>query len=152
MQFIRDNFSRTEPKAMRILVTHHPLFALPVGEGPELGKAIGRQELALDAIADAGVDILLAGHNHRASTHDAGELVTRAGSSLVVQAGTATSTRLRDEEQSFNRIDIDGESVTVTVQAWAGDAFASSDAKRFVRKADHWRVVEPAPTAEAIAH
>jgi 3',5'-cyclic AMP phosphodiesterase CpdA len=140
MQFIRDNFSRTDPSAMRILVTHHPLFALPVGDGPELGKAIGRQELALDAIADAGVDVLLAGHNHRASAHNASELVTRAGSSLVVQAGTATSTRLRDEEQSFNRIDIDGDNVTLTVQAWAGNSFASADAQRFVRENGHWRI------------
>jgi predicted phosphodiesterase len=131
MEFIRDNFSRTDPKAMRVLVTHHPLFALPVGEGPELGKAIGRQELALDAIGDAGVDLLLAGHNHRASTHNARDLATRAGPSLVVQAGTATSTRLRDEEQSFNRIDIDRNSVTITVQAWIDDGFKSADVQRF---------------------
>ena len=140
LDFIRDNFSRTDPKAMRILVTHHPLFALPVGDGPELGKAIGGQEMALDAIAEAGVDLLLAGHNHRASAHHASDLVTRAGSALVVQAGTATSVRLRDEEQSFNRIDIDGDNVTLTVQAWAGDAFKSADAQRFVREGDHWRI------------
>ncbi len=152
MQFIRENFERTDPKAMRVLVTHHPLFALPVGDGPELGKAIGRQEPALDAIAEAGVDILLAGHNHRASTHNAADLVTRAGSSLVVQAGTATSTRLRAEEQSFNRIDIDGENVTVTVQAWAGDAFASADAQRFVREGDHWRIAGAEPKVEQAAH
>ncbi len=152
MQFIRANFDRTDPKAMRVLVTHHPLFALPVGDGPELGKAIGRQEPALDAIAEAGVDILLAGHNHRASTHNAADLVTRAGSSLVVQAGTATSTRLRAEEQSFNRIDIDGENVTVTVQAWAGDAFASADAQRFVREGDHWRIAGAEPKVEQAAH
>jgi 3',5'-cyclic AMP phosphodiesterase CpdA len=152
MQFIQENFDRTDPKAMRVLVTHHPLFALPVGDGPELGKAIGRQNLALDAIAQAGVDVLLAGHNHRASTHNAADLVTRAGSSLVVQAGTATSTRLRDEEQSFNRIDIEGESVTVTVQAWAGDAFASADAQRFVREGDHWRIAGAEPKVEEAAH
>ncbi|MBA2467440.1 MAG: metallophosphoesterase [Sphingomonas sp.] len=152
MQFIRDNFERTDAKAMRVLVTHHPLFALPVGDGPEMGKAIGRQELALDAIADAGVDVLLAGHNHRASAHNARDLVTRAGSALVVQAGTATSTRLRDEEQSFNRIDIEGENVTVTVQAWAGDAFASADAQRFVREGDHWRIAGVDQEVEQAAH
>ncbi|HUE80106.1 MAG TPA: metallophosphoesterase [Sphingomicrobium sp.] len=152
MHFIRETFDRTDPKAMRILVTHHPLFALPVGEGLELGKAIGRQEMALDAIADAGVDLLLAGHNHRASAHSAKDLVTRAGSSLVLQAGTATSTRLRDEEQSFNRIDIDGDSVTLTVQSWAGDGFASGDAQQYLREGDHWRIAGANREIEATAH
>lgn len=140
IEFIRDTFSRTDPNTFRILVTHHPLFALPVGDGPEVGKAVGRHELAIDAVADAGVDMLLAGHNHRASTHNARDLVTRAGSALVIQAGTATSVRLRDEEQSFNRIEIDGETVTVTVQAWGGDCYKSEDAQRYVLDGDHWRI------------
>src|SRR5215210_6734077 len=152
MQFIRDTFERTDPKAMRILVTHHPLFALPVGEGPELGKAIGRQEPALNAIADCGVDLLLAGHNHRASAHDARDLVTRAGSSLVIQAGTATSTRLRDEQQSFNRIDVEGDSVTIKVQSWADDRFASAEAQRFEREGDHWRIAGADRKLEEAAH
>ena len=50
--------------------------------------------------------MVLAGHNHHASSHDASDLVTRAGGVLVVQAGTATSTRVREQEQSFNTIDI----------------------------------------------
>ena len=140
MDFIRDTFARASADTFRILVTHHPLFALPVGEGPELGKAAGRSELALDAIGEAGVDLLLAGHNHRASTHDARDLVTRAGSALVVQAGTATSVRLRDEEQSFNRIDIEGDRVTVTVEAWTGAAFKPRDAQRYIRGDDRWRI------------
>ena len=152
LDFIRATFDRTDPKSLRILVTHHPLFALPVGDGPELGKAIGRQELALDAIGDAGVDLLLAGHNHRASAHHASDLATRAGSALVVQAGTATSTRLRDEEQSFNRIDIDGESVTLTVQAWAEESFQSADAQRFIREGDSWRLAGESHEMEESAH
>jgi 3',5'-cyclic AMP phosphodiesterase CpdA len=152
MAFIRDTFGRGDDKSMRVLVTHHPLFALPVGDGPELGKAVGRQDLALDAIADAGVDVLLAGHNHRASAHHATDLVTRAGPALVIQAGTATSTRLRDEEQSFNQIDIDGDIVTLTVQSWAGTKFASADAQRFIREGDRWRIEGAKREIEQTAH
>src|SRR3954453_15216485 len=32
VEFIRETFSRTDPEATRVLVTHHPLFALAVGE------------------------------------------------------------------------------------------------------------------------
>ncbi len=138
LTFIGETFARTDPKSMRILVTHHPLFALPVGE--LIGKAVGRSELALDAIAEAGVDLLLAGHNHRATAHSARDLVTRAGPSLVVQAGTATSHRLRDEEQSFNQIDIADDGVTVTVQTWSKDSFIPGDAQLYVREDDHWRI------------
>ena len=97
LKFIRDSFERTDPDSLRVLVTHHPLFALPVGETGEVKRAVGRSELALDAAADAGVDMLLAGHHHTASTHSARDLVTRAGPALVVQAGTAVSTRVRHE-------------------------------------------------------
>ncbi len=137
---IREAFARTTADTPRVLVTHHPMFALPVGDGPDLGKAIGRQEMALDAIAEAGVDLLLAGHNHRASTHHAPDLVTRAGSALVIQAGTATSTRVRDEEQSFNLIEVASCDVTVTVQAWDGGGFASRDAQRYRRTNDRWQL------------
>ena len=144
MDFIRETFERTDPKALRILVTHHPLFALPVGETGELQRAAGRSELALDSIGEAGVDLLLAGHNHQASIHSARDLVTRAGPALVIQAGTATSTRLRDQDQSFNRIDIDGHSVTVTVEVWKNDGFVAQDSQRYEREGDHWRVAERA--------
>lgn len=150
IDFIRDSFSRTDADWTRVLVTHHPLFALPVSDGPELGKAIGRQELALDAVEEMGVDLVLAGHNHRASAHDASDLVTRAGGTLVVQAGTATSIRLRDEEQSFNRIEIDGETVTLTVFGWANDRFEAQEAKRYRRQDGRWRAGVPAPVEDAV--
>jgi 3',5'-cyclic AMP phosphodiesterase CpdA len=141
--FIRETFSRTPRDSFRVLVTHHPLFALPVGE--EVTRAIGRQELALDAIENAGVNMLLAGHNHHASIHSAGDLVTRAGGALVVQAGTATSTRLREQEQSFNTIDVANASVTITVNAWKDGQFGALDAQRYAWEEGRWRI---APAAE----
>jgi len=140
--FIRDTFSRTPRDSFRVLVTHHPLFALEVGD--DLTPAIGRQEMALDAIEEAGVDMLLAGHNHHASSHSASDLVTRAGGALVVQAGTATSTRVREQEQSFNSIDVADASVTITVNAWKDDRFAPLDARCYSWEEGRWRMT-PAP-------
>ena len=137
IDFIRQTFERSDPNAMRVLVTHHPLFALQVGE--EMTPAAGRSGLALDAIGDAGVDLLLAGHNHHAAIHDARDLVTRAGPALVVQAGTATSVRVREQPQSFNRIDIDGNSVTLTVLIWNGSEFVAEDSKTFRQEDGRWR-------------
>jgi 3',5'-cyclic AMP phosphodiesterase CpdA len=138
MRFIRETFDRTDPKAMRILVTHHPLFALQVGES--MTSAVGRSELALDAVGEAGVDMLLAGHNHDASVHNARDLVTRAGPALVVQAGTATSTRVREQQQSFNRIEIEGPLVTVIVESWNGSDFAAQDAQPYEQEDGGWRI------------
>ena len=143
--FIRDTFARTPSESFRILVTHHPLFALQVGE--ETTPAIGRQELALDAIQEAGVDMLLAGHNHHASTHSAADLVTRAGGALVVQAGTATSTRVREQGQSFNTIDVGEASVTITVNAWKGRGFVALDAQCYAWQEGRWRSARKAEPA-----
>jgi 3',5'-cyclic AMP phosphodiesterase CpdA len=145
IEFIRETFSRTDPDAVRVLVTHHPLFAIPVGEAVE--RAIGRQELALDAIEEAGVDLLLAGHAHHASVHSAADLVTRAGGALVIQAGTATSTRVREQSQSFNVIDIEDGSVTLTVECWCDTGFEAREAQKYEYRKGKWRILpaeEPA--------
>jgi 3',5'-cyclic AMP phosphodiesterase CpdA len=143
VEFIRETFSRTDPNAVRVLVTHHPLLAVPVGEGVE--RAVGRQELALDAVEKAGVDLLLAGHAHHAATLE--DLVTRAGGALVVQAGPATSTRVREQEQSFNTIDIADGCVTITVNAWTDDDFRPSDAQRYEWQEGRWRILKSAEPA-----
>jgi 3',5'-cyclic AMP phosphodiesterase CpdA len=150
MQFIRETFARTDPNSARILVTHHPLFALQVGDS--MSRAVGRSELALDAIGDAGVDMLLAGHNHDASVHSARDLVTRAGAALVVQAGTATSTRVREQDQSFNTIEVDCPMITVIVESWNGSAFAAQDAQRYERQDDHWRLAGADKKLDEAAH
>jgi 3',5'-cyclic AMP phosphodiesterase CpdA len=138
--FIRETFLRTNPDDVRVLVTHHPLYAVRVGE--ELEPAVGRQELALDAIEEAGVDLLLAGHAHHASTNHASDLVTRSGGALVIQAGTATSTRVREQEQSFNTIDIAPACVTVTVNPWTGDGFDAGPSQSYEYQEGRWRMLK----------
>jgi FlaG/FlaF family flagellin (archaellin) len=96
--------------------------------------------------------MLLAGHHHESSIHNARDLVTRAGPALVIQAGTATSTRVRDEAQSFNRIEIDGPSVTVVVESWDGSQFTADDAQRYENDGDHWHIAEADKRLDEPAH
>ncbi|HEX8655537.1 MAG TPA: metallophosphoesterase [Allosphingosinicella sp.] len=140
MEIIRDRFSAVPSNKTRILVTHHPLFAMPIGEGGELSEAVGRHEDAVKAVCAAGVHIALAGHFHRTYAEAARRMVQNAGGALVIQAGTATSVRLRNDElQSFNWIETHKNSeVDLQVVAWDGDRFKARDVARYTFDGESW--------------
>jgi 3',5'-cyclic AMP phosphodiesterase CpdA len=147
MRVIRERFRTVPEGKTRILVTHHPLFALPLGEGAELTRRVGRHEDALLAVADAGVHILLAGHFHRSFVRSARDMVENAGPALVIQAGTATSTRLRaGEVQSFNWLHAyRNDSIDLQVFGWDGTGFAGGNHARYGFDGETWqsKAVEP---------
>ena len=140
MAIIRERFRDIDAGRTRILVTHHPLFAMPIGEEGGLTKVVGRHEDALEAVAEAGVHILLAGHFHRTFSSSARDMVKNAGPALVIQAGTATSTRLRaDEAQSFNLIHARrNDEIDLQVIAWSGSAFEGRSHARFTFDGENW--------------
>ncbi len=125
MDMLRERFARVAPEKTRILVTHHPLFAMPIGKGGELSEAVGRHEDAVRAAAEAGIHIALAGHFHRTYAEAAEKMVAHSGGALVIQAGTATSTRLRNAEpQSFNWLHVHRhDEIEVQVVVWDGASF-----------------------------
>ena len=141
MALIRDRFGQVPSDKTRILVTHHPLFAMPIGEEEGLTTTVGRHGEALQAIGEAGVHLLLAGHFHHAYSRSAREMVETAGPELVIQAGTATSTRVRgDELQSFNWIEIPApERVELTIFGWGESGFTRGRPARFAFDGRVWR-------------
>ena len=152
MALIRERFAEVTPRKVRILVTHHPLFGLPLGEEGALTKVVGRHKPALEAVGEAGVHILLAGHFHRTFSRSAREVVESAGPELVIQAGTATSTRTRGEElQSFNWIETRGPTeVELTVEAWEEGGFRAGEPARFAFDGELWSSGGvPVPQTEA---
>lgn len=150
---LQEKFAAVPPTKTRILVTHHPLYAMPIGEGGELSEAVGRHRDAAEAVAKAGVHIALAGHFHRTYAEAADRMVEQEGSVLVMQAGTATSTRLRNAElQSFNWIHAYRyDQIELQVIAWDGNAFRRGSHKRFSHDGTVWSseaITDPAAAAK----
>ena len=108
--------SGTGPDVTRIVVTHHP-FDLP-GEQHD-GSLVGRAEMAITAFTKCRVDMILSGHFHIGHAGNWAQRYSALGhAAILVQAGTATSTRQREEANSWNLIRIDRPDVTIARQTW----------------------------------
>ena len=122
----------------RVIVTHHP-FDLPGSNHP--GDLVGRAHMAMAGFARCRVDIFLSGHLHESATSESNSRYKiRGHSALVVQAGTATSTRWRGECNSWNLVRIDYPRVFVTRLTWKPDEsrFAASAEEQFERREEGW--------------
>ncbi|WP_333574117.1 metallophosphoesterase family protein [Sphingomonas sp.] len=137
---MKRRFAAVSPTKTRILVTHHPLFAMPIGKGGELSEAVGRHEEAVQGACEAGVHLALAGHFHRTYAEAARKMAEKAGSALIIQAGTATSTRLRNAEpQSFNWLQVRrNDRCALQVVAWNGTSFQDGDRVAFEFDGRQW--------------
>lgn len=122
----------------KIVVGHHPFMPPPWDEEARL---VGRADRALAAFRRCGVGLTLAGHLHRHYARfavadgegpervevDGAHMQGGHGRLLAVQAGSATSTRLRgNEPNAYNRIRIEDGRATVTVRVWTGKGWADA--------------------------
>ena len=135
---MRSAFAGVDPSITRIVVTHHP-FDLPQTEDDD--DLVDRAPMAMQAFAEVGVDLLLAGHlhlSHAGNTADRYKISDFAA--LVVQAGTATSTRGRGEVNSFNVIRLDKERIEVDRYGWdiVKKQFSMMQTEVFMRSANVW--------------
>lgn len=107
----------------KIVVAHHPFMPPPWDEAARL---VGRGDEALATFRKCGVKLVLGGHLHRhyarfTEADDEGRERAGADGLLAVQAGSATSTRLRgDEPNAYNLITIRERQASVAVRVWTG--------------------------------
>ena len=136
---IRERMCSYKDEMTKIIVTHHP-FDLP--EGQDQRELVGRSELAMQALASCGADVLLAGHLHVSHTgHTAERYKIEGHSALVISAGTATSTRSRGEANSFNLIRINHPYIQVERFTWndSTEKFAPSSSESFEHTPVGWK-------------
>lgn len=122
----------------KVIVTHHP-FDLPQSFDPD--DLVDRAQQAVTMFAECGVDVLLAGHLHASHAGNTSERYKIAGyAALMVQAGTATSTRGRGESNSFNVLRIAADDVKVERYSWADGSvsFELASTETFIRSGGVW--------------
>lgn len=147
---IRERLCAYGDDITKIVVTHHP-FDLP--EGHDNDELVNRAEMAMEALAACGADVLLAGHLHVSHT---GQTFTRykiAGhNALVISAGTATSTRARGETNSFNVLRIKHPNISVERLSWQPErsVFAVASTEHFQHTSDGWKRVPDEAAADII--
>lgn len=135
---IRAQLAGVDPRVTRIVVTHHP-FDLP--EHGDEKDIVGRAGMAMQAFAECGVDVLMAGHLHASHAGSTAERYQMGDyAALVVQAGTATSTRGRGEVNSFNVLRVEHERVEVDRYGWdvVGGKFELMSTEKFLRSGNVW--------------
>ena len=135
---VRQRMCGLDDRVVKIVVTHHP-FDVP--EDHNDAEIVDKAERAMQAFLQCGADLLLSGHLHKTHTTSSGERYKTAGRiALIVQAGTATSTRARGETNSFNCLRLTaGE---VSIERWQWNSFSKvfelGPVERFLHAPDGW--------------
>ncbi|MCE9581456.1 MAG: metallophosphoesterase [Planctomycetes bacterium] len=122
----------------KIIVTHHP-FDVP--EGRDENQLVARAEMAMKVFAECGADILLSGHLHTThTTHSAERYRIPGHSALIVQAGSATSTRTRGESNSFNVLHVTPGDIRIDRYTWepGKNEFSHAGSEEFSRASEGW--------------
>ena len=127
---IRQLLQKAPPSVVKILVMHHP----PSSGLRRINHVLGHKP-----------DLVLSGHLHKtdATLHTSG--------SIMIAAGSATSTRLRGECNTFNVIDVappsDGMrgSIGIEVREWNGKGFETRKTSAFQLEPGGWQR-QPEPT------
>jgi 3',5'-cyclic AMP phosphodiesterase CpdA len=138
---VRARLCDLDQRVTKIIVSHHP-FDLPADRSRH--ELVGRAAAAMQTFARCGVHLLLAGHFHVSHAGDTSARYKLGDfSALVVQAGTATSTRSRGESNSFNALIINPARVRIERFTWnpAVRDFALTNAEEYDHTPSGWSVM-----------
>ena len=138
VEHVKSRICNLDEHIIKVVVTHHP-FDVPKDHND--AEIVDKAERAMKAFAQCGADLLLSGHLHKTHTVSANERYKTDGhSALIVQAGTATSTRERGETNSFNCLRLTSEDIVIERWQWNSfsKVFELGPTERYLHAANGW--------------
>jgi 3',5'-cyclic AMP phosphodiesterase CpdA len=125
IDFAREAFEGVPDEVLRVVVAHHHFAPPPDFEG---GDVMPRARRAIDAFTAMKVDLIMAGHMHRAYIGNSLDVYAgedREHGIVMVQSGTSTSRRGRAREAEKNTLNVlrlDSRVIRVTHYMYFDDA------------------------------
>jgi 3',5'-cyclic AMP phosphodiesterase CpdA len=113
---VAQRLQQAAPEQLRVLVLHQPV-AVP--RAAEQHNVVHGAELAIAAWADAGADVILAGHIHLPFVLPLHEGTGLCRPLWAVNAGTAVSSRTRHDANNSVNVLHTGEARTCKVEQWS---------------------------------
>ena len=143
LEFCEKAFAGTPDETVRIVVAHHHFAPAPDYDGSDV---MPKAKRALDVFTRLRVDLIMAGHLHRAYVGNSLDVYSgedRSHGILIAQCGTSTSRRGRAREQeknSFNWVQIGNNLIRVMHYMYFKDVDRFSPVSRyeFARPGKRW--------------
>jgi len=122
--------------ALRVAVLHHHLLGAPWRAARK--RPVSRRNHVLQALVDAGADLILAGHIHQAAVserHEFEAVGDEARTAVIAIAPGLSQPRPRrlGEARGLHLHEADGEAIVVRTYRWSGGDWTLGAERRFAR-------------------
>ncbi len=115
IQFVHNQFRYAPNDKVRIFVCHHPLVNV---RGAPIDTVVWGSTELMEVLEEQHVDVVLTGHIHHASilSYETGH------GPVMIGSASATSTRLRQQNNGYNLLRISDNKIAVELVHWDGNA------------------------------
>lgn len=130
---------KASASSVKIVVTHHPLDVLLPQFTDDLA---GNAKMAMTELSDAGADLFLSGHLHMGKMIHIYKTLTNENdrSVVMIQAGTACSTRSRNDVNSFNLIRVVHNRIELNEMVHSSiSGFERAESRSFIKSSGDWQ-------------
>jgi 3',5'-cyclic AMP phosphodiesterase CpdA len=126
----------TPPGGLRVACLHHHLTGAPWRSRK---RPVARRGHVLDALVDAGADLILSGHIHQSAVSERREFEVELGGERSVTVAIAPGLgqprpKRRGEARGLHVVETDGHEISIETLVYEGGAFVTVAQRRFPRR------------------